>query len=141
MTYGLWALLVGRIGMAAATVSATSLGIIVDDSVHFLAKYLRARREHGYDRPDAIRYAFRTVGLALIANSIILAVGFAFLAFSTFKVNVEMGLMTAIAITVALAFDFLMLPALLLVGYRSPTEGETHDELHPETDYALQPAD
>ena len=77
----------------------------------------------------------------LIANSIILAVGFAFLAFSTFKVNVEMGLMTAIAITVALAFDFLMLPALLLVGYRSPTEGETHDELHPETDYALQPAD
>ncbi len=81
------------------------------------------------------------MGLALIANSIILAVGFAFLAFSTFKVNVEMGLMTAIAIVVALAFDFLLLPALLLVGYRSPTEGETHDETHHETDYAPQPAD
>ncbi len=141
MTYGLWALLVGRIGMASAMVSATSLGIIVDDSVHFLTKYLRARREHGYDRPDAIRYAFRTVGLALIANSIILVAGFAFLAFSTFRINVEMGLMTAIAIAVALAFDFLLLPALLLVGYRSPTEGENPDELHYENDYALQTED
>ena len=141
MTYGLWALLVGRIGMASAMVSATSLGIIVDDSVHFLTKYLRARREHGYDRPDAIRYAFRTVGLALIANSIILVAGFAFLAFSTFRINVEMGLMTAIAIAVALAFDFLMLPALLLVGYRSPTDGENPDELHYENDYVLQTED
>ena len=141
MTYGLWALLVGRIGMASAMVSATSLGIIVDDSVHFRTKYLRARREHGYDRPDAIRYAFRTVGLALIANSIILVAGFAFLAFSTFRINVEMGLMTAIAIAVALAFDFLLLPALLLVGYRSPTEGENPDELHYENDYALQTED
>jgi predicted RND superfamily exporter protein len=128
MTYGLWAMLVGRIGMASATVSATSLGIIVDDSVHFLTKYLRARRSLGYDRPEAIRYAFRTVGRALIANSIILAAGFSFLAFSTFKVNVEMGLMTALAIAVALIFDLLLLPALLLVGYRSRTErGISHE--------------
>ncbi len=128
MTYGLWALLVGRIGMASATVSATSLGIIVDDTVHFLAKYLRARRVHGYERPEAIRYAFRTVGRALIANSIILVAGFAFLALSSFKVNVEMGLMTALAIAVALAFDLLLLPALLLVGYRPQTVRGTHHE-------------
>ena len=129
MTYGLWGLLVGRVGMATATVSATSLGIIVDDTVHFLTKYLRGRREHGYDRPEAIRYTFCTVGLALIANSIILAVGFAFLAQSTFKPNVEMGLLTAIAISIALAFDLLLLPALLLIGHR-PTrdEGPSHED-------------
>ena len=128
MTYGLWSLLVGRIGMAAATVSATSLGIIVDDTVHFLAKYLRGRREHGYDKPGAIRYAFQTVGRALIANSIILAAGFAFLAFSTFKINVEMGLLTAIAIVIALAFDFLLLPALLLIGSGSNRKREVENE-------------
>jgi len=131
MTYGLWAVLVGRIGMASATVSATSLGIIVDDTVHFLTKYLHARRSLGYDRPEAIRYAFRTVGRALIANSFILVAGFAFLAFSTFKVNVEMGLMTALAIAVALVFDLLLLPALLLVGYRPQTERGTHHETQP----------
>jgi predicted RND superfamily exporter protein len=118
MTYGLWTLLVGRLGMAAATVSATSLGIIVDDTVHFLAKYRRARREHSYDQPRAIRYAFHNVGPALTANSLILAAGFALLALSTFKVNLEMGLLTALAIGMALAFDFLVLPALLMLGHR-----------------------
>jgi len=135
MTYGLWAMLVGRIGMASATVSATSLGIIVDDTVHFLTKYLHARRALGHARPEAVRYAFHTVGLALIANSIILVAGFAFLALSTFKVNVEMGLMTALAIAVALAFDLLLLPAMLMVGYRQQTEGGTRHE----SQQALQP--
>jgi len=136
MTYGLWAVLVGRIGMASATVSATSLGIIVDDTVHFLIKYLHARRSLGHDGPQAIRYAFRTVGRALTANSIILVAGFAFLAFSTFKVNVEMGLMTALAIAVALAFDMLLLPAMVLAGYRSLTQGGTHHA----SKQALQPS-
>ena len=122
MTFGLWALLVGRVGMAAATVSATSLGIIVDDTVHFLTKYLRARREYSYDCPMAIYYSFRTVGVAILANSIILSIGFAFLVFSTFKPNVELGLLTAMAIVVALAMDFFLLPALLMVGNKSQSK-------------------
>jgi predicted RND superfamily exporter protein len=116
MTFGIWAILVGQIGMAAATVSATSLGIIVDDTVHFLTKYLRARREQGLDRPGAINYAFRTVGFAIFATSIILAAGFGVLAFSTFKITGEMGTLTALAIIIALVGDFLFLPSLLLLG-------------------------
>jgi predicted RND superfamily exporter protein len=116
MTFGIWAILVGQIGMAAATVSATSLGIIVDDTVHFLTKYLRARREQGLDRAGAINYAFRTVGFAIFATSIILAAGFGVLAFSTFKITGEMGTLTALAIMIALVGDFLFLPSLLLLG-------------------------
>jgi predicted RND superfamily exporter protein len=116
MTFGIWAILVGQIGMAAATVSATSLGIIVDDTVHFLTKYLRARREQGLDRAGAINYAFRTVGFAIFATSIILAAGFGVLAFSTFKITGEMGTLTALAIIIALVGDFLFLPSLLLLG-------------------------
>jgi predicted RND superfamily exporter protein len=116
MTFGIWAILVGQIGMAAATVSATSLGIIVDDTVHFLTKYLRARREQGLDRAGAIHYAFSTVGFALLATSIILAAGFGVLAFSTFKITGEMGTLTALAIIIALVGDFLFLPSLLLLG-------------------------
>ncbi len=136
ITFGLWTIFVGRIGMAAAMVSATSLGIIVDDTVHFLSKYIRARREDNYDQAQAIRYAFKTVGLALIANSIILIAGFAFLAQSTFRVNVEMGTLTAMAIAVALAFDLLVLPALLLIGYRK----KTNEGIPDEDKRALQPA-
>jgi predicted RND superfamily exporter protein len=120
VTLGIWALTVGKVGMPAATVTATSLGIIVDDTVHFLMKYLRALREKGLDRPAAIAYAFETVGSAMVATTLILAAGFALLAASTFKINAEMGLLTALAIVVALVIDFLLLPAILMVGYRPP---------------------
>ncbi len=122
MTFGLWAILVRQVGMAAATVSATSLGIVVDDTVHFLAKYLRARRENGYDRPAAIRYAFEMVGTALVSTTVILSFGFAVLALSSFRINAQMGLLTMMAIVLALATDLLLLPALLMIGHRSPDE-------------------
>lgn len=121
-TFGVWSLLVGQVGMAAATVTATSLGIVVDDTVHFLTKYLLARREKHLSRPDAIRYAFRTVGTAIVMTTIILACGFGLLASSTFLINAQMGLLTAIAIGLALITDFLLLPALLLIGYKPEKE-------------------
>jgi len=121
MAFGVWALLVGKIGMGAATVSATSLGIIVDNTVHFLSKYLRARREMGVQRPAAIEYAFKTVGWAISANAAILVAGFAWLATSSFKINMEMGLLTAITVLIALFVSFFMLPSLLMIGYK---EGE-----------------
>ena len=130
MTFGLWAILVGKVGVAAATVSATSLGIIVDNTVHFLTKYLRARREKGLQPPEAITYAFRTVGMAILVNAFILSIGFAVLAFSTFRVNSEMGLLTALAVVIALVVDFLFLPSLLLIGSKSK-KGEHHAEPAP----------
>ena len=121
-TFGLWALLVGEVGMAAATVTATSLGIVVDDSVHFLSKYLRARREKGLDQADAVRYAFRTVGTAIVLTTIVLVVGFSVLAGSTFLINSQLGLLTALAVILALLADFLLLPTLLLIGYQQKQE-------------------
>ncbi|MFQ5527324.1 MAG: outer membrane lipoprotein-sorting protein [Thermoanaerobaculia bacterium] len=126
MTFGIWALLVGKVGMAAATVSASSLGIIVDDTVHFLAKYLRARREQGLDAAGAVRYAFKTVGVAIVTTSVILTAGFLVLAMSTFRINFELGLLTAIAIVIALVTDFLLLPSLLLWG-RGSRVGQTKE--------------
>jgi predicted RND superfamily exporter protein len=117
-TFGVWALLVGEVGFSVATVASISLGIVVDDTVHFLAKYARARRERGLDAPDSIRYAFASVGTAIMVNTVILAIGFAVLLFSNFKVNADMGLLTSIAIVLALVLDFLLLPALLMLGHR-----------------------
>jgi predicted RND superfamily exporter protein len=78
-------------------------------------------------RPDAIRYAFETVGAPIIATTIILAAGFALLTASSFKLNDEMGLLTALAIVVALIVDFLLLPAILMIGYRQPETMETEN--------------
>jgi len=125
ITFGIWTLLVGQVGMAAATVSATALGIIVDNTVHMLTKYQRARKENGLTVQDAVRYAFDTVGAAVVANALILSLGFSVLTLSSFKITAEMGILTAIAILVALFVDFFMLPAILLIRAKPQLQGET----------------
>lgn len=117
-TFGVWALLVGVVGFSVAAVSAVAVGLVVDFSVHFLAKYLRARRVLDYGAEQAVRYAIETAGTAILATTIILAVGFAFLATSTFKANADLGLLTAIAVVFAMIANFTLLPAVLLL--RSP---------------------
>jgi predicted RND superfamily exporter protein len=119
-TFGAWALLVGEVGFSVATVASISLGIIVDDTVHFLSKYVRARDERGLSVEDSIRYAFHNVGIAILVNTIILAAGFLVMTTSAFKMNVDLGLMTVLAIAFALVLDFLFLPALLLLGESKP---------------------
>ena len=117
-TFGAWALLVGEVGFSVATVASISLGIIVDDTVHWLSKYVRARDERGLSVEDSIRYAFRNVGMAIVVNTIILTAGFLVMTTSAFKMNVDLGLMTILSIVGALILDFLFLPALLLLGRR-----------------------
>lgn len=115
-TFGAWALLVGEVGFSVATVASISLGIIVDDTVHWLSKYVRARDERNLGVEDSIRYAFHNVGTAIVVNTIILAAGFFVMTTSAFKMNVDLGLMTILSIVGALILDFLLLPALLLAG-------------------------
>lgn len=128
MAFGIWSIFVGEVGLASSVVTATSLGIIVDATVHFLSKYQRGRRDRNEDVEGAVRYAFSTVGTALWVTSAILIAGFGVLAFSTFRINGDMGLLTAIAIAAALIADFLLLPTLLLTvdkGRKTQSLGET----------------
>jgi len=115
MAFGVWGLLVGEVGLAVSVVIAMTLGIVVDDTIHFLSKYIRARRERGMNAEDAIRYAFNTVGVALTVTTVVLVAGFLVISQSNFQVNSQMGLLTAITIGIALIVDFLFLPALLLL--------------------------
>ena len=133
-TFGAWALLIGEVGFSVATVASISLGIIVDDTVHFLSKFVRARDERGLTIEDSIRYAFRNVGVAIVVNTIILSAGFLVMMTSAFKMNVDLGLMTVLAIVFALILDFLFLPALLLLGKRDRVAGPVvKGELQPTT--------
>jgi len=106
--------MVGEVGLSISVVAAMTLGIVVDDTVHFLSKYLRARREQGLSAEDAVRYAFSSVGIALWVTTLVLVAGFMVLAQSHFQLNSGMGLLTAVTISIALFIDFLFLPPLLI---------------------------
>jgi predicted RND superfamily exporter protein len=112
--FGIWGLMVGRVDAGLSIVMGMTLGIVVDDTVHFLSKYLRARRENNLSPEDAIRYAFHTVGKALIVTSLILSAGFFILSFSTFAMNSNLAKLTSTVIIIALIADFLFLPPLLI---------------------------
>ncbi len=129
MTMGIWALTYEKIGMASATVTSVALGIMVDDTVHFLTKYLRARREKGLDRVEAIHYAFDTVGKALVVTTVILTLGFAVMATSSFQINMQLGMITAATMVIALIMDFLLLPALLMVGHKKQIQGAKNEKI------------
>ena len=119
MAFGLWGYLIGNVGVAASVVTAVTFGIVVDDTIHFLSKYLRARREQKLDPQNAVRFAFRSVGHALWTTTAVLAAGFIVLSTSGFEVNWSLGLLTAMTIVIALAADFFFLPPLLMKLDRS----------------------
>ena len=112
--FGVWGILVGQVGLSLSVVTGMTFGIVIDYTVHFMSKYLRARREDDLSPENAIRYAFKNVGQALVITTIILVIGFGVLGTSVFAFNATMGQVTAIIISIALAAVLFLLPPLLL---------------------------
>ena len=115
LAYGTWGFFIGKIDLSASIVICMSLGIVVDDTVHFLSKYLRARREKNYNVEEGMRYAFHTVGIALTITTAVLVSGFLVLAASHFSPTWVSGLLLSITLSYALLADFLFLPPLLAI--------------------------
>ncbi len=117
-TLGMWGAIVGEVNIAASVVFSVTLGIIVDDTIHFLLKYIESRRDLGLPVEESIRRTFNAVGNALFSMSILLAIGFLVLVLSDFSVNSTTGLLVAITIFVAVFLDLLFLPAILIKADR-----------------------
>ena len=129
--FGLWYLIDGQIGLALSVVAGMTLGIVVDDTVHFMSKYKYARDNISSDPTESVRYAFRSVGRALWVTTLVLVAGFMVLAQSSFKLNSDMGLLTALTIAIALIIDFLLLPPLLIKLDGKGGEPEAADSQAP----------
>ncbi len=113
IAFGLWGFYSGYVSMGIATAFTMTLGLVVDDTIHFLSKFSHARKA-GELPNAAIKYAFTTVGVAMVVTSVVLVSGFSTLVFSVFGPNSDAGLMSSVTIIFALLTVFLLLPALLL---------------------------
>jgi len=113
LAFGVWGLISGQVGLGLTVVGSLTLGIVIDDTIHFMSKFIDARQQ-GASPEDAVRHVFATAGTSMWVLSAVLVAGFAVLSLSTFRVNADLGLLTSITFILALAADFLFLGPLLL---------------------------
>ena len=100
------------IDMGVAIAGAIIIGVAVDDTIHFLVKYFDARKR-GLGMADTFDEVLHYAGRAIFFTTIVLSLSFSIFAFSTFTPNQNFGVVTAIALVLALIIDLLYLPALL----------------------------
>jgi len=101
-----------NIDIGVAISGAIIIGVAVDDTIHFLVKYKEARVK-GYNFRDSLAYIIQYAGLAIIFTTVILSTAFMIFAFSQFNPNVNFGIITAIALVIAVIVDLFMLPSML----------------------------
>ena len=113
--FGFWYLYSGNVGLALTCVIIITIGIVVDDTVHFLVKYQKALKDQKGDAEEAIRITFKQVGPALFITTLVLAAGFSVLGLSQIIINSALGQVTTVILIAAFFLDILLLPALLLI--------------------------
>mgnify|MGYP001177253812 CR=1 FL=1 len=129
LAFGVWGMFVGQVNMAVAVVTGMALGVIVDDSVHFLTKYQLARKNDNLSPEKAVVSAFGGGGTALLVTTVILVAGFAILAQSSFGLNSAMASLTAISLFMALIADLTILPSLLILLDRKMSKQEPQSNI------------
>lgn len=114
MAFGLWGIFVGQLGFSVAIVATITLGIVVDDTVHFICAVQHAMHNGRSTVREAVLNAFESTGAALLTTTVMLVAGFLVLSASSFALNAQMGIMTALTLALGLLIDFLLLPALII---------------------------
>lgn len=122
--FGVWYLLSGQISMGLAGIAAMAIGIVVDDTVHFLYQYMQGLKR-GLSPIESVRQTFDKTMAAIIISSVLLAIGFILLATSSFEKNADMGILTSVTILLALVFDLLLLPAIAMLFIKNKKSDKT----------------
>jgi len=102
------------IDMGVAIAGAIIIGVAVDDTIHFMVKYIEARKR-GDSLEDAMKYVMSYAGSAIIFTTIVLSLAFLVFVFSDFNPNFHFGVVTASALIIAVVVDLVALPALLIL--------------------------
>jgi hypothetical protein len=102
-------------------VFSIALGITVDNTIHYLAKYRQELKWHNWKIKESALLAIRETGASMVYTSLVLLFGFGCFAASEFEGTRALGVLTAVTLLVAMFTNLIVLPALLLSFQRSVT--------------------
>ena len=114
VTLGAMGMLGINLDVATVTITSIVIGIVVDDTIHYLHRFRTELAASNGDYIAAANAAAVAIGRSVGATSIIFSLGFSVLALASIKSIVYFGLLTALAMIVALIGDLFVLPAILV---------------------------
>lgn len=100
------------IDIGCAIVASVTLGIAVDDTIHFLSHFNLLKR-NGMSNYNAMLKVLSSTGLALIVTTVILVSCFGLFMFANLTPNINFGILCALVLSIALITDLLLLPAII----------------------------
>ena len=112
VVFGVMGWLAIPLDLMTITIAAIAMGIAVDDTIHYIHRYL-VQSEHN-SAQQAVHNSHDSVGFAVLYTTVIIMLGFSLLGFSDFVPSVLFGLLTSLAMLMALLSDLILLPALLV---------------------------
>jgi len=101
--------------MMTITIAAITIGIAVDNSIHYIYRFKEEFLKHK-DYEKTLKICHSTVGVAILNTSITIVFGFSILVFSKFIPTIYFGLFTGIAMLLAMISVLTLLPSLILIN-------------------------
>ena len=95
------------------TLAAISIGISVDNTIHYIVRFKR-EYAHDHDYQETVKRCHNSIGRAMYYTSITIIAGFSILALSNFIPTIYFGLLTGLAMLIALLGALTLLPSLLI---------------------------
>jgi len=111
---GLMGLLKIPLDMMTITIAAITIGIAVDNSIHYIYRF-REEFAKNQDYIKTLHYCHANIGKAVFYNAITIIIGFSILVLSNFIPTIYFGVLTAFAMLVALLAALTLLPRLILI--------------------------
>ena len=93
------------------TIAAITIGIAVDNTIHYLYRYKQFNKSHNVIK--SIKMTNESAGLAVLITSITIAIGFSILCLSNFIPTVIFGIFTSLAMIFAMSGVLILIPSLL----------------------------
>lgn len=113
IVFGVWAVFVGELSPYILMLFSISIGLVVDDSVHILSKYISGKKD-GMSPESASVYSLDRAGSAITITTLSLALGTFILVFSSTPYFQSVASLLTPIIIVAWALDLFFLPPLLI---------------------------
>jgi len=114
VAFGVWGLLVGELSVGVSAALGIAMGVIVDDTIHFLSHYC-SMLDKGASPHRAVFSTLVRIGPVLIVTTAVLAAGFLILSQTVFRLNSDLGYFCALTLVLALLFDLTLLPSTLIL--------------------------